>query len=240
MIFPELVNEELYNFKGVYVSCDSPEYFDSYPKKLRVKAGDQNLQLTDFLSYPYKVDYNFNSRGFRDEEWPENLNDCYFCIGDSQVAGIAVPYNNMFVNILKTNLQKRIINCGKSGANNYYWNVQKSLLICNTLTIKYLILVWGPAHRNHYHVNKINSSSPRSDVDTLKMYIDTLEKNKKTTELVHVFVNEYHDVYGFLDDMNKAQINFVTYEKLDYGRDGIHYGIKSNLNLAEKLQEKLK
>lgn len=247
MIFPEIVNEEHRNYKGVYTGCDSPKYFDSYPKKLRVKAGDQNLKLEDFLAYPHKINYDFNSRGFRDEEWPENLNDCYFCIGDSQVAGIGIPYKNMFVNILQTNLQKRIINCGNPGGNNYYWIVQKSRLILDTLKIKKLILVWGPAHRNHFHVTVKsplalikNSSSPRNDINTLKTYVDTLEKNKKTTELVHVFTKFYHDAYGFLDDMKKARINFVTFDKLDYGRDGIHYGIESNLNLAKKLRKKLK
>ena len=31
-----------------------------------------------FIKYPYPVYYNFNSRGFRGPEWPEDLNEVIF------------------------------------------------------------------------------------------------------------------------------------------------------------------
>ena len=41
-----------------------------------------------FKSYPHPVEYQYNSRGFRDDTWPSNLEESIWCIGDSFTVGI--------------------------------------------------------------------------------------------------------------------------------------------------------
>ena len=64
-----------------YLGCDNPDS----PGLKQIYNND----LTDYFNYPYKVNYKFNSRGFRDNEWPNNLNDRVWCIGDSAVINLS-------------------------------------------------------------------------------------------------------------------------------------------------------
>ena len=34
------------------------------------------LDKNHFNNYPYSISYKYNVRGYRDDEWPENLSDC--------------------------------------------------------------------------------------------------------------------------------------------------------------------
>lgn len=38
------------------------------------------------------IEYRFNSRGFRDREWPENIKDVIWCVGDSELLGTGITY----------------------------------------------------------------------------------------------------------------------------------------------------
>ncbi|NBR26034.1 MAG: hypothetical protein EBU08_20080, partial [Micrococcales bacterium] len=34
-----------------------------------------------FTQWPHSIDYRYNSRGFRDQEWPEDLESAVWCLG---------------------------------------------------------------------------------------------------------------------------------------------------------------
>jgi hypothetical protein len=44
--------------------------------------------IEHFNSYPASIHYYFNSRGFRDTEWPSDLFNLIWCIGDSWTMGL--------------------------------------------------------------------------------------------------------------------------------------------------------
>jgi len=45
-----------------------------------------------FKSYTKQISYRYNSKGFRDDEWPEDLSDVIWCVGDSFTVGIGQPF----------------------------------------------------------------------------------------------------------------------------------------------------
>ena len=63
-----------------------------------------------FKSYPYAVDYDYNSRGFRDSEWPEDIDQlthAIWCVGDSFTEGLGSPAEHAWPFLLQnqTNLK---------------------------------------------------------------------------------------------------------------------------------------
>lgn len=98
-------------------------------------SSDLCLDKTHFKNYPYKVNYHYNSRGFRDSEWPENFDDLrqsIWCVGDSFTVGIGSPLEHTWVNILQNVTGRRCINISMDGASNE-WIVRKTLEIINVI-----------------------------------------------------------------------------------------------------------
>ena len=63
------------------------------------------LDNTHYKNYPHQIEYKYNSRGYRDAEWPNTiteLQDAIWCFGDSFTVGIGSPLNHTWVNILQS------------------------------------------------------------------------------------------------------------------------------------------
>ena len=71
-----------------------------------------------FINYPYSVTYHYNSRGFRDTEWPEDLNLAIWCFGDSFTVGLGNPTEHTWPYILEKETGIRCINISLDGASN--------------------------------------------------------------------------------------------------------------------------
>lgn len=87
-----------------------------------------------FNSYPYKINYKFNSMGFRDKEIPSNLKDltdAIWCIGDSFTVGLGSPLEHTWVNILQQKTNKRCINISMDGASNEWISMLAVYIIKN-------------------------------------------------------------------------------------------------------------
>ena len=76
MILPDFTISSKINQNWAYSGMDSP---------------DLCLDSKHFKSYPYSVSYQYNSRGYRDHEWPDDLQNAVWCIGDSFTVGIGSP-----------------------------------------------------------------------------------------------------------------------------------------------------
>ena len=66
-----------------------------------------------FKSYPYTFDYVYNSRGFRDVEWPndiDQLKTAIWCVGDSFTEGMGCPADHAWPYILKKRTSIKTIN----------------------------------------------------------------------------------------------------------------------------------
>lgn len=109
---------------------------DSYDK-----CRDKDL----FENFNHDITYNYNSYGFRDDEWPssvDELRDCIWCVGDSFTSGVGCPLEFTWVNILQRRLNKRCINISMDGASNG-WISRKVKRIIDEIQPKIIIVQWS-------------------------------------------------------------------------------------------------
>lgn len=102
-----------------------------------------------FHNFPHAVDYCYNSRGFRDAEWPELLNDLQqatWCVGDSFTVGIGSPYEHIWPQVLQKALNQRTINVSMDGASNN-WIARQAAGILKTIQPQTMIVHWSYLHR---------------------------------------------------------------------------------------------
>jgi hypothetical protein len=97
-------------------------YLPSRVNQHWLESGMDSLELCrdreHYLSYPHKVEYHYNSRGFRDAEWPDDLADVIWCIGDSFTVGLGSPVEHTWPYILQQRTGHRTINVSMDGASN--------------------------------------------------------------------------------------------------------------------------
>lgn len=103
------------------------------------------LDPKHFKSFPYNVSYCYNSRGFRDAEWPNNVADlasCIWCLGDSFTVGLGSPLEHTWPYLLQQHTGCRTINVSLDGGSNN-WLARKSLRILEEIQPKCLIIQWS-------------------------------------------------------------------------------------------------
>ena len=138
-----------------------------------------------FKNYPYKVEYVYNSRGFRDTEWPESLEElknAIWCIGDSFTVGLGSPLEHTWPYLLQQQTGRRCINVSMDGTSNE-WIARKGISLVNTISPDIVIAHWSYTNRresmtfewaNHYNNIKDPSwpvCNSFDDIDKLPNYI---------------------------------------------------------------------
>jgi hypothetical protein len=104
------------------------------------------LDLRHYRAYPYTVSYQGNSRGFRDTEWPEDLVNAVWCIGDSFTRGVGVPFEHTWPQVLQQQTGCRTINISMDGASNN-WIARQAQMIINQVAPKHMVIHWSYIHR---------------------------------------------------------------------------------------------
>ena len=99
-----------------------------------------------FAQYPHQVTYKYNSRGFRDEEWPNDLANAIWCIGDSFTTGVGSPQHHTWPNVLQHKTHTRCINVSLDGASNQ-WIARKIVSLSQLLDPKCIVVHWSYIHR---------------------------------------------------------------------------------------------
>lgn len=134
MILPDFILPSRINQCWYYSGLDSPEYC-------------QNNQ--HFKSYPYQVEYKYNNRGFRDQEWPltiDELKQSVWCVGDSFTVGLGSPVTHIWPYLLQQKSNQRTINISLDGASND-WIFRKAVNIINTIQPKTMVIHWSYVER---------------------------------------------------------------------------------------------
>ena len=102
--------------------------------------------VTHWYRYPHEVEYRYNSRGFRDQEWPADFNNTIWCLGDSFTVGIGSPVEHTWWYQLGLCTQRRMINVSMDGASNQ-WISRKAQDILNSGLCDTMIIQWSYTHR---------------------------------------------------------------------------------------------
>ena len=152
MILPDFVLPSRVNQHWKYSGLDSP---------------DLCLDKKHFNSYPYTIDYLYNSRGYRDQEWPTQLNQlkqALWCIGDSFTVGLGSPVEHTWPYILQQQTGQRTINISMDGASND-WIARCVSLIQKEIDPKNIIVMWSYVHRREHKNPNLDSEQRRLHFD---------------------------------------------------------------------------
>ena len=131
------------------------------------------LDKTHFKNYPHKVEYSYNSRGFRDAEWPdsvEELKNAIWCIGDSFTVGVGSPLKHTWPYLLQQQTGRRCINVSMDGASNE-WIARKTQKIIKEINPTDIVIMWSYTHRREKKDNSLSDEDRRTHVET----VDALE-----------------------------------------------------------------
>lgn len=142
MILPDLVLPSRANRHWQYSGMDSL---------------DRCLDRKHFLDYPHRVEYDYNSRGFRDHEWPhslEELRSATWCIGDSFTVGLGQPLAHIWPVVLAERQKQRTINVSMDGASND-WIYRRASDVMRSVAPAQMVVMWSYTHRRE---------SPRNDL----------------------------------------------------------------------------
>lgn len=146
MVLPDFILHSRVNARWDYSGLDSIKC--CYNKK-------------HFKNYPYPVDYVYNSRGFRDAEWPNSLDElrnAIWCIGDSFTVGLGAPLEHTWPYLLQQQTGRRCINVGMDGASNE-WIARKTQSIIEEINPTDIVIMWSYVHRRE------NKDASLSDED---------------------------------------------------------------------------
>jgi hypothetical protein len=191
-----------------------------------------------FNSYPYAIKYEYNSRGFRDAEWPDSIKElqqCIWCIGDSATVGIGNPINHTWPKILQERTGIRTIVVALEGGSND-WISRRSVTVLKEIKPQHLIIHWSFSHRRE------DSDTSLSDEDRRHRFIDAswnentknmldcilnVESNSNATQVIHSFIPEFIDKSGkklFNMTLDKnVKYSIPEFRKIDFARDAHHY-----------------
>jgi len=197
LILPSRVNQ-----RWQYSGIDSPEHC---------------LDRKHFKNYPHKIEYVYNSRGFRDSEWPESLQElqsAIWCVGDSFTAGIGSPSNFIWPQVLSTATGRRCINVSMVGASNN-WISRRGQQIIKEIQPDQMVVLWSYVHRREsdeielpdekrrIHFNKLDTDS-----DNLTNFVNCYSSLKNCSPNVDIF-NGAIPHFGLmsLNDIHKSWNN---------------------------------
>lgn len=213
-----------------------------------------------FKNWPTSISYDYNSRGFRDSEWPETITELkrsIWCLGDSFTVGLGSDVANIWPSLLAKKTNLRTINVSLDGASND-WISRHACEILKAVSPQYMVIHWSYTHR-------CESSDTRLSDEDRRIYFDYLEARSKEfyeknldnfynnvakvesyslgTTIIHSVVPDFSMAPKKETDAVIQKLNlkhFIPeFKKLDLARDGHHYYKKTASEFVDKILEKL-
>ena len=99
-----------------------------------------------FIHWPHPISYKYNSRGFRDQEWPHDLESAVWCLGDSFTVGIGSCFEHTWPQVLSEYNHCRVINVSMNGASNE-WIARKACDAYDLALPRNMVIMWSHLHR---------------------------------------------------------------------------------------------
>ena len=190
-----------------------------------------------FQNYSKKISYKYNSNGFRDHEWPLDLSDVVWCVGDSFTVGIGQPFEETWPQVLGSKLGKRCLNIGEHGCSNdtMALRIQE---ICKLHSPKLVVVMWSYLARRR--INGVNVDHSKNDFG-VNQDIENFSKNFKIVndlpnKIINLIIPDAFDDIKLLKEKYK---NLIFIRQLDYARDHHHFDIKTSVGLSDLIKEKI-
>jgi len=214
-----------------------PYYSNWYSTTLGLDSAEYCFDAKHFKHYPDTITYQFNELGYRDCSHTQYQGNEILAIGDSFTLGLGVNVEQTWPALLGQLLNYPVRNFSLNGASND-WMSRKIMSILNFFTPRAIVVHYSFSHRrerpfNHWHDNERTESEPNY---TAQQNIDNWTKNYEIFNNLPVPV-----IHSFITDWDSNKIKYKDYganllppiKKQDMARDGFHYGVKTNLKLAQ-------
>lgn len=204
-----------------------------------------------FINYSKDISYQYNSKGFRDEEWPADTDNVIWCLGDSFTVGIGQPFRETWPQLLEKKTKIKCLNLGENGCSNDTLALRAKELI-TVYNPKNLVIMWSYFSRRrisdidvHYDKKDFGNEKDLKNFAQNFISVDKLKSN-----IIHLMIP-----LAFISDkkiseylickkfklLNKEQFDKIIYfEQLDYARDYHHFDIKTSELVCNLIADKLK
>jgi adenylylsulfate kinase len=202
-------------------------------------AVGQCVDVRHFANYKKEIIYKYNSRGFRDDEWPtKKLDECVWCFGDSFTVGLGQPQHETWPSILSNKLQHPTINISLDGAS-ADWITRQVISVLKEIQPKNIIIQWSYLHRREHDDDTLSDNSRRlwssstvEDIDNFLENISTINHANVTTNIIHSWIPHATENVDKLNVLlkilnhNGINLNHTTFNtQVDFSRDRHHYDI---------------
>ena len=205
------------------------------------------LDKNHFKNYPYNVSYSYNSRGFRDSEWPNDIDQCIWGIGDSFTVGIGAPIEHAWTSILSKIINQPVINCGMDGTSND-WLADRALELLTEIGPPIIIIQWSYLHRRQLDKKQIHfdtDATTADDIDNLINNMSRIELEKNNTTIIHSTIpyrhlknpKILHQV--IVKKLPNGAILIPPINQVDFARDYHHYDKITSQQYAKSYAELL-
>jgi len=220
-------------------------------KNLKIKFSGMDcfelcIDKKHFENYKKTIFYEYNSNGFRDKEWPLDLKNRIWCLGDSFTAGIGQPQEEIWPALLEKQLGERCINISEDGCSNDLISLRVEQI--KKFDPKCIIIMWSYFWRRwinnkNVHFHKDQRESPKDDLDNFLKNLQLANSSSPCNVLNYVIPDcmiESKSTWKHMLGMkNKKNINrLIDYhypknqfpvineiEQIDYARDGHHFDV---------------
>lgn len=190
-----------------------------------------------WLNYKKHIQYKFNSRGFRDQEWPEDLTDVIWCFGDSFTVGMGQPQSEIWPQLLQQQTGSRTVNVSMNGASND-WIARKVVDLFETLSPRAVCIQWSYLHRREINDPTLGDEARTmhynsNDLKDKENFFKNLDLLPVQDNIIHSWIPKFFNFHydtgldqEIYQGMTDRQLKFISdVAQLDYARDGHHYDI---------------
>lgn len=184
-----------------------------------------------YLAYTKDISYRYNSRGFRDHEWPEDLSDVIWCVGDSFTVGIGQPFAETWPQLIEKQTGKRCINLGEDACSNDSLSLRIQD-ICKSHNPKLIVVMWS-----YFHRRRVGNRNVHHDVNDFGMEKDMANftrnfeiVNKLPTNIINLLIPFAFDDVKSVKEKYK---NIIPTRNIDYSRDHVHFDIKTSTTVSQ-------
>jgi hypothetical protein len=220
------------------VFCDTSDSNETYQKNLKNPKSFKQLQNLSYVDYT--IEYQFNSHGFRTEEFGQKFD--MVCFGCSFTMGTGVRYEHTWPSQLAQLTGLQIANLGHAGSSNdSAYRIARHYL--KFLQPKYAIWLQTDAHRIEIIDQSINTVVNILASDNNNLYSDNFFVKTWMTSDINQEINLEKNTQAFQFLCNQLSIipiiltrNWITNCQNDVARDLQHPGPSSYQQLAEKIK----
>jgi hypothetical protein len=206
-------------------------------KNIGIDTLEQCYDKDHYLSYTKDISYRYNSRGFRDYEWPRDLSDVVWCVGDSFTVGIGQPFEETWPQLLGKKLGKTCLNIGEDGCANdtMALRIQE---ICKLHSPKLVVVMWSYFARRRMNGENVHHDRNHFGVDKDMANFSKNFKivNKLPTNIINLIIPFAFDDTKMLNE-NHPDLNCLT--QLDYARDHFHFDVKTSVGVCQLIIKKI-